>query len=97
MSYLYPIKLTLQESKGPILGEARITIAKALKAALQDVKLQNDNQNSLYYQTVGLNVLKQPQPGDVVQIKMDGPGNKLRLGKVISLNKLTLKTKLQRH
>ena len=93
ISYLYPAELTLQETKGTILGEARIEIEKAIKLAIEDIKLQNDNKNKIYYQTVGLNVLKQPQPGDVVQIKMTGPGNKLRLGKVVSLNKSTLKIK----
>ena len=93
ISYLYPIELTLQETKGTVLGEARTAIEKAMKLAIGDMKLQNDNQNKIYYQTVGLDVLKQLQPGDVVQIKITGPGNKLRLGKVISLNKSTLKIK----
>ena len=68
-------------------------MVKAMKITLGDMKLQNDNRNSLYYQTVGLDVLKQLQPGDVVQIKIYRPGNTLRLGKVISLNKSTLKVK----
>merc|ERR1711954_359445 len=93
ISYLYPAELTLQETKGTILGEARTEIEKAMKLAIEDMKLQNDNKNKIYYQTVGLDVLKQPEPGDVVQIKLTGPGNKLQLGKVVSLNKSTLKIK----
>ena len=85
--------MTLQETKGTVLGEARTAIEKAMKLAIGDMKLQNDNKNKIFYQTVGLDVLKQTQRGDVVQIKITGPGNKLKLGKVISLNKSTLKIK----